>query len=73
MKESNSMLKNLVTTLIVLFITTTTYAQIKGNVKEEGSNKPIEFVNIALISQADSSIIAKTYTDSTGHFIINNR
>lgn len=73
MKERNSMLKNLVTTLIVLFITTTTYAQIKGNVKEEGSNKPIEFVNIALISQEDSSIIAKTYTDSTGNFIINNR
>lgn len=48
-------------------------AQITGVVKSDGNNQPIEFASISLISRIDSSIISNTYTDSVGHFKINNR
>lgn len=44
-------------------------AQIKGKVLNT-NNQPIEFVNIALYSLPDSSLITGTVTDATGNFLL---
>lgn len=66
-----SILKILILILLFVNVSIKDYAQIRGMIKEEGSKEPLEFVNITLISQMDSSVITKVFTDSTGHFAIN--
>lgn len=44
--------------------------EIKGRVTDASSKKGIEYATLSLLSALDSSFIAGTATDSTGHFII---
>ncbi len=62
---------------IVLF-STMLFAQgrssgtVSGVVKADSTNRPLEFVNVILLNQADSAIVTGTVTDSKGKFEISN-
>ncbi|MCH3994674.1 MAG: outer membrane beta-barrel protein [Prevotella sp.] len=62
--------KRFILTSIISFICTFALAQIHGIVKEQGSNKPLEFVNVVLLSHSDSTVVTGVTTDSTGYFAI---
>lgn len=64
-------LKRFTLTSFLSFVCAFAMAQIHGFVKEQGSNEPLEFVTVALLSYSDSSLIAATTTDADGHFAIN--
>jgi len=61
-----------------LFFTCTLFAQgrgggvVSGIVKADSTNRPLEFVNVILLNQADSAIVTGTSTDSKGKFTIEN-
>jgi hypothetical protein len=61
----------LITTLLFTLSLFTLHAQISGVVTDTESN-PIEFVNVALYSMPDSTLIAGTITNQDGHFSLNN-
>ena len=63
----------LLSTLIVLFFTSSLTAQIKlsGIVIDAGTKEPLEFANIALLNR-DSVFISGTSCDSIGFFVFNN-
>lgn len=61
----------LITTLLFSLSLFTLHAQISGVVTDTESN-PIEFVNVALYSMPDSTLIAGTITNQDGHFSLNN-
>ena len=62
----------------MLFFTAVVFAQGRGNgtvsgvVKSDSTNRPLEFVNVILLNQSDSSIVTGTVTDSKGKFQISN-
>ena len=45
---------------------------VSGVVKADSTNRPLEFVNVILLNQADSSIVTGTTSDSKGKFEISN-
>jgi len=45
---------------------------VSGVVKADSTNRPLEFVNVILLNQADSAIVTGTATDSKGRFEISN-
>ncbi|MDP2886532.1 MAG: TonB-dependent receptor [Ignavibacteria bacterium] len=61
-----------------LFFTCALFAQgrgggvVSGLVKADSTNRPLEFVNVILLNQADSAIVTGTSTDSKGKFTIDN-
>ena len=55
-----------------LFGQTNAKGKITGIVFDRSSNKPLEFVNVALVSIPDSSIITGTTSDKNGSYLINN-
>jgi len=64
-------MKHLSTILILLFFTAHGFAQdisIKGKVKERGSDKTLEFANVALLSVSDSSVVGGGMTGLDGEF-----
>ncbi|WP_158858504.1 TonB-dependent receptor domain-containing protein [Lunatibacter salilacus] len=64
-------MKHLSTILILLFVTAQGFAQdvsIKGKVKERGSEKTLEFANVALLSISDSSVVGGGMTGLDGGF-----
>lgn len=64
-------MKHLSTILILLFFTAQGFAQdisIKGKVKERGSDKTLEFANVALLSVSDSSVVGGGMTGLDGGF-----
>lgn len=65
--------KNLMTGLLLLCLgCNTLFAAItsyKGIVKDETGN-PVEFANVTLLSQNDSTLVDGTVTDATGKFVI---
>lgn len=64
-------MKNLSTVLILLFLTAHGFAQdisIRGKVKERGSDKTLEFANVALLSVSDSSVVGGVMTGLDGGF-----
>lgn len=64
-------MKHLSTILILLFFTAQGFAQdisIKGKVKERGSDKTLEFANVALLSVSDSSVVGGGMTGLDGEF-----
>ena len=64
------MKKVLLTTFLSLFFTSVMYSQtIYGTVTND-NQMPIEFVNITINSKIDNSIIAYTYSDSSGKYSI---
>jgi outer membrane receptor protein involved in Fe transport len=62
----------------MLLFSTMLFAQIRSNgtvsgvVKADSTNRPLEFVNVILLNQADSAIVTGTTTDSKGKFAISN-
>lgn len=67
----DSTIMKLITTLLFTLSLFTLHAQISGVVTDTESN-PIEFVNVALYSMPDSTLIAGTITNQDGHFSLNN-
>ncbi len=64
-------MKYLSTILILLFFTAQGFAQeiiIKGKVKEKGSDKALEFANVALLSVNDSVVVDGSISDLDGGF-----
>lgn len=64
-------MKYLSTILILLFFTAHGFAQdisIRGKVKERGSDKTLEFANVALLSVSDSSVVGGVMTGLDGGF-----
>lgn len=64
-------MKHLSTILILLFFTAHGFAQdisIRGKVKERGSDKTLEFANVALLSVSDSSVVGGVMTGLDGGF-----
>jgi iron complex outermembrane recepter protein len=64
-------MKHLPIILILLFFASQGFAQdisLKGRVKEKGSEKPLEFANVALLSVSDSSVIGGGMTGLDGGF-----
>lgn len=64
-------MKHIPTILIMLFFTLQGFAQdvsIKGKVKERGSDKTLEFANVALLSVNDSSVVGGGMTGLNGEF-----
>ncbi len=47
-------------------------ARISGTVKDKSNSKNLEYSNIALFNQIDSSIVTGTITDQNGTFILEN-
>ena len=45
---------------------------VSGIVKADSTKRPLEFVNVILLNQSDSSIVTGTVTDSKGQFEIKN-
>jgi iron complex outermembrane receptor protein len=69
--ENNQRMKQLLTILILLFFTAQGFAQdisIRGKVKEKGSDKALEFANVALLSASDSSVVGGGMTGLDGGF-----
>ncbi len=69
--DLNQRMKHLSTILILLFVTAQGFAQdvsIKGKVKERGSEKTLEFANVALLSISDSSVVGGGMTGLDGGF-----
>jgi len=62
----------------VLFFSTILLAQgrdggtVSGVVKADSTNRPLEFVNVVLLNQADSAIVTGAVSDSKGRFEIDN-
>lgn len=54
------------------FVTIVATGQIRGTVKDASNDKPLELVNVVLLSQQDSSFIAGCTTDSLGQFFISS-
>ncbi|HSI74276.1 MAG TPA: TonB-dependent receptor [Lunatimonas sp.] len=64
-------MKYLSTILILFFVTAQGFAQdvsIRGKVKERGSEKTLEFANVALLSISDSSVVGGGMTGLDGSF-----
>jgi len=68
-----------ITVLIITFLFTVNLfgqtdvkGEVSGSVFDESNNKPLEFVNIALVSLSDSSVMKGTTTDKKGNYEINN-
>lgn len=64
-------MKHLSTILFLLFFTAQGFAQeiiIKGKVKEKGSDKALEFANVALLSVNDSVVVDGSISDLDGGF-----
>jgi outer membrane receptor protein involved in Fe transport len=49
-----------------------TNGTVSGVVKADSTKRPLEFVNVILLNQADSAIVTGSVTDSKGKFDINN-
>jgi outer membrane receptor protein involved in Fe transport len=49
-----------------------TSGSVSGVVKADSTNRPLEFVNVIVLHQSDSSLVTGTVTDSKGKFEINN-
>jgi outer membrane receptor protein involved in Fe transport len=62
----------------IVFFSSLLFAQgrnggaVSGVVKADSTNRPLEFVNVILLEQADSAIVTGTVTDSKGKFEIKN-
>lgn len=46
--------------------------QIKGKIVESGSNAPLEYANVAVFSQRDSSLAGGAIADNKGQFAVSN-
>ena len=69
--DINQRMKYLSTILILFFVTAQGFAQdvsIRGKVKERGSEKTLEFANVALLSISDSSVVGGGMTGLDGSF-----
>ena len=47
-------------------------SKITGNVIDQASEKPIEYVTIGIFRQKDSTLVTGGITDVHGHFLIDN-
>lgn len=65
--------KSFLLTVAMCIVWHISFAQIHGTVRDQGSNEPLEFATVALLSQSDSSLISGASTDSVGHFSIDGR
>lgn len=59
--------------LSTLFASLSAFGQICGIVMDAKERLPLEYVNIVLLSQKDSSFIAGTTTNSTGRFVLEKK